>query len=610
MKYCLFCMRPIEEGSEQCPHCGKRQEYNAPEYHLAPGTVIGGKFMIGAALGEGGFGITYVGVDVNLQIRVAVKEYFPNGYANRSSVASTSVSISSSLERQEIYNKGKIRFLDEARTLAKFTDELGVVQVRDFFEANNTAYIVMEFLDGITLKDYVKKNGLLNPAQAVELLAPVMQSLKKVHTENLIHRDISPDNIMVLKDRVKLLDFGAARSVSAEANKSLSVVLKPGYAPEEQYRTKGNQGPWTDVYAMSATIYKVITGVTPDDSTERLHRDEIKAPSAMGIAIAPAVERALLKGLAVFQENRYQDMEQLLNGLRGKDKSLMSGERRTTAGPTVAVGGSNHPYKPPVSGGAVNRPGAIPKTNTGFYSPRDLSSPGRVKTPVHTGRPPVHTGQPLVHTGQPPIRTGTPSLRPAMPVYGTNPYVAPVKKKSNAFMVIWFIFSLLASAVAVFTLFTAGLGVDFKAIVVGAIALCIFIPFIISLVKGVKKRGVKTVTAVVLCLLLALVTIATSVVLTSVVPELRYSGTWYGDTGNYDLHLYANGNGYIWAYDYDEDDLYFTYIVGNDGVLYITIPFNDGTYEYANLIHENGYLYMDDDENLENGYICCFQRDF
>ena len=270
MKYCLFCMRPAEEGAAHCPHCGKRQEYTAPEYHLLPGTVIGGKFMIGAALGEGGFGITYVGVDVNLQIRVAVKEYFPNGYANRSSTASAGVSISSSLERQEIYEKGKSRFLDEARTLAKFTDEAGIVHVRDFFEENNTAYIVMEFLDGITLKDYVKKNGLLTPAQAVELLAPVMQSLRKVHTENLIHRDISPDNIMVLKDRVKLLDFGAARSVSAEANKSLSVVLKPGYAPEEQYRSKGQQGPWTDVYAMSATVYKVITGVTPDDSTQRV----------------------------------------------------------------------------------------------------------------------------------------------------------------------------------------------------------------------------------------------------------------------------------------------------------------------------------------------------
>ena len=222
MKYCVFCMRPMDINAHNCPHCGKVQSYSAPEYHLMPGTVIGGKIMLGAALGEGGFGITYIGRDINLDIRVAVKEYFPNGYANRSSAMSASVSISSSQERQEFYDKGKHRFVEEARTLAQFSEEPGVVGVRDYFECNNTAYIVMEFLDGITLKEYLKRNGKLSPGETLRVLTPVMESLEKVHTKNLIHRDISPDNIMMLFDgRVKLLDFGAARSVSAEANKSL-----------------------------------------------------------------------------------------------------------------------------------------------------------------------------------------------------------------------------------------------------------------------------------------------------------------------------------------------------------------------------------------------------
>ena len=303
MKYCSKCMNPIEETDVECPFCGTAVNAEIPSHHLAPGTILNNKFMVGAALGEGGFGITYIGRDTKLDMKVAIKEYYPNGYVNRSNTISPSVNSSTSGERKDFFDTGRDRFLREAQILAKFSGSTGIVDVRDFFEENNTAYIVMEYLDGQTLKDYLKNKGTLTPEQTIRLLMPVMESLKKVHTQGLIHRDISPDNIMLVDGHVKLLDFGAARNVSATANKSLSVMLKPGYAPEEQYRSKGDQGPWTDVYALCATMYKCITGITPDDSTQRVFSDELKTPSALGISIDPVIEKALLKGLNVMQKD-------------------------------------------------------------------------------------------------------------------------------------------------------------------------------------------------------------------------------------------------------------------------------------------------------------------
>ena len=178
----------------------------------------------------------------------------------------------------------------------------------------------MEYLDGETLKDYLKVKKTLTPGQALKLMMPIMLSLKEVHKQGLIHRDISPDNIMLVGNDVKLLDFGSARTVTAIANRSLSVMLKPGYAPEEQYRSKGDQGAWTDVYAICATMYRCITGIIPDDSVQRAFKDEIKTPTALGIEINPDIEYALMKGLSVLQKDRYQNIEQLLDGFRGIDR--------------------------------------------------------------------------------------------------------------------------------------------------------------------------------------------------------------------------------------------------------------------------------------------------
>ncbi|HHU53834.1 MAG TPA: protein kinase [Clostridiaceae bacterium] len=329
MNYCNFCMNPIEDNEIECSFCGKGVTNQVFAHHLTPGTVLNKKYYVGASLGEGGFGITYIGRDITLDLKVAIKEYYPAGYVNRNNTVSLDVQDSETQSRKDFFVQGKTRFLEEARILAKFSGEPGIVNVRDFFEENNTAYIVMEYLEGETLKEYLKVKKVLTPEQTLNLMMPIMLSLKEVHKQGLIHRDISPDNIMLVGNNVKLLDFGSARNVTAIANRSLSVMLKPGYAPEEQYRSKGNQGAWTDVYAICATMYKCITGITPDDSTQRVYKDELKTPTALGIVINPDIEHALMKGLAILQIDRYQNIEQLLDGFRGIDRKINQDDKIT-----------------------------------------------------------------------------------------------------------------------------------------------------------------------------------------------------------------------------------------------------------------------------------------
>ena len=335
-------MSSIEEGLAICPSCGKNFDAEIAPHHLQPGVMLHNRYLVGSAIGEGGFGITYIGRDTLLDLKVAIKEYYPSGYANRSNMASSTVMSGTRTDIIEYFDKGKHKFINEARTLAKFSNETGIVSVRDFFEENNTAYIIMEYLEGTTLKSYIEQNGTITPEATVELILPVMESLKKVHSQGLIHRDISPDNIMLTEDnKVKLLDFGAARNVSSSgyADKSLSVMLKPGYAPEEQYRSRGQQGPWTDIYALCATMYKCITGITPDDAAQRMFEDEVKAPSDLGIEIAPNVEAAILKGMSVHQKDRYQTIDDLIAALKGKDEAaaILAGTG-VAAGLTTGIG--------------------------------------------------------------------------------------------------------------------------------------------------------------------------------------------------------------------------------------------------------------------------------
>ncbi len=314
---CPNCMRevPDRENKHYCPHCGYDLSTVVKEGHaLKPFTILEGKYLTGNVIGEGGFGITYVGFDINLELRLAIKEFYPYGYVTRESDHTTQVTVFTS--GSQYYDKWKESFVREARNLGKFTNLPGIVGVRDFFIENNTAYIVMEYIDGITLKEYLKNNdGKLSVEISMNLMKPVIKSLSKVHKGGLVHRDISPDNIMINREGdLKLIDFGAARDYD-EGERSLSVLLKPGYAPEEQYRTHGEQGPWTDVYAVSATLYKCITGNRPVESMERMRKDTLVKPSDLGVDIPREIEEALLKGMAVYMEDRFKSMDEFYDAM-------------------------------------------------------------------------------------------------------------------------------------------------------------------------------------------------------------------------------------------------------------------------------------------------------
>ena len=284
---------------------------------LRKGTRLIGRYIIEGVLGQGGFGITYLGIDELHEKKVAIKEFFPQGIVTRNIEYQDTVTVTFVGEKDN-YEKGKERFLKEARTMAKFSKDEGIVKALDFFEINNTAYIVMEYLEGVTLKQYLRENQRIAPEDLIELLVPLIESLDEIHSQGMIHRDISPDNIMVLPDgRIKLMDFGAARDYTEFGEKSLSIVLKPGYAPPEQYQTHGIQGPWTDIYALCATMYKCITGENPPDAIERVMDDSLKKISEFGIVIPTQEEAAIIKGMSVSAQDRYQNIKDFCEDLYG-----------------------------------------------------------------------------------------------------------------------------------------------------------------------------------------------------------------------------------------------------------------------------------------------------
>ncbi len=316
-KLCYGCFR--EKTMEVCPYCGfDPTGYEHPAMALPLGTILDGRYLTGKVLGIGGFGITYLGFDLTLEIKVAIKEYMPQGITVRNTDRYTMSLVSK--KDEDVYEAGADRFLNEARILAKLQNTPNIVAVQNYFKENNTAYFVMEYIEGQSLKEFVSKMGGKIPyEQAVTILMPAMEALCQVHAKSLLHRDLSPDNIYITNaGETKLLDFGASRFALGD-NKSMSVILKHGYAPEEQYRSHGNQGPWSDVYAMAVTMYVCITGIVPPDSIDRAHQDELILPSALGIEIPAYAEAAMLHALAIKAEDRYSDMKAFIRGLLGND---------------------------------------------------------------------------------------------------------------------------------------------------------------------------------------------------------------------------------------------------------------------------------------------------
>lgn len=312
---CLGCME--DKGSElTCPHCGWQvgTPAEAPQ-HLPPGMILHEKYLIGRVLGHGGFGITYLAWDLNLDMKLAIKEYMPRDFATRTQ-GKTMVSVFTG-DLTTHFEHGLAKFLDEAKTLAQFSNHPGIVGVRDFFKENGTAYLVMYYLEGIDFKQYLETQGGKIPYEtALLIMMPVMDALREVHRTETLHRDISPDNIYITAEgQVKILDFGAARHAVSEFSKSISIILKPGFAPEEQYRSKGKQGPWTDVYATAATFYRALVGQVPPESLDRLEEDTIVPPSSLGVDIPKKSEATLMKALSVKAIDRYQSMDEFQNDL-------------------------------------------------------------------------------------------------------------------------------------------------------------------------------------------------------------------------------------------------------------------------------------------------------
>ncbi len=315
---CMGCMLEKNVQDSVCKNCGYSAEAE-PEspLFLKPGTILENKYLVGRVLGQGGFGITYLAYDLNLNIKLAIKEYFPQDLASRAAGHTEVSAYAGSLGSQ--YEYGLDKFLQEARTLAQFEEHPNIVSVRDFFKANGTAYFVMSYVEGVTLKEFLADSGgRLQVEQARSILMPVMDALREVHAVDVLHRDVSPDNIFInTKGQVILIDFGAARQAIGEKGHSLSIILKPGYAPEEQYRSKGKQGPWTDIYAVAATYYHLITGQQPPEALERMVSDELVLPRDLGVSLEEWEQNALCKALAIRAQDRYQTIADFQAGLSG-----------------------------------------------------------------------------------------------------------------------------------------------------------------------------------------------------------------------------------------------------------------------------------------------------
>ena len=253
--------------------------------------LINDRYELKKEIRRGGFGVTWYAWDTNLDMPVAIKEFSDPDPEHRR------------------------KFIREARSLAKVSGARGIVNVRDYLEAYGKAYMVMEYLDGEDLSARIDRTGRLGFDETWQLLLPLMGVLKKLHESGMIHRDVSPDNIRITEDgEVKLLDFGSVSNLTSE-NLTRTVTVKPGYAPIEQYSGAAEQGPWTDVYSLCATIYKCITGRKPADSLVRSFHDELERPSALGVKISPEEEKVLMKGLSVNPKERYDTVNGFIDAM-------------------------------------------------------------------------------------------------------------------------------------------------------------------------------------------------------------------------------------------------------------------------------------------------------
>lgn len=334
MHYCLNCMSPVPKGIYSCPVCGCPTESVQPTHNaLKPGAILHGKYLIGKVLGQGGFGITYIGLDLTLQQKVAIKEFFPSCTGMVMRKDGPEVIWIKEMSTQSGKDISTQSFLREARKMARVDAVPCIVSVKNLFMENNTCYIVMDYIAGQTLADRLKHRGVMTFSACAKLLAPVIFYMDQMHQKGIIHRDISPDNIMITSDgSPMLLDLGAAKEIDIQQKdgsmQSSQLIHKNGFSPLEQYVTSGKIGPWTDVYATCATIYYCCTGVVPPTAPDRVNGAALQRhPNLSASAF-----RLLEAGMEIHSANRIQNMHSLLSQLQKLLPDLIAAEVAISGG--------------------------------------------------------------------------------------------------------------------------------------------------------------------------------------------------------------------------------------------------------------------------------------
>lgn len=313
-KICLGCLRQIDNNDAVCPFCGFDPLELTDKKNLRAGELLYNRYVVGKVLGEGGFGITYTGYDKSEKRAVAIKEYFPSNMVQRNmSRGHEGEVIPCDGNNGNSFARGLERFAKEGNTLKKFNKLTNVVKVYDYFLQNNTGYIIMEYVPGTTLTEHVAKKGNFSTEEILTIIRPIVGDLKCIHEMGMVHRDISPDNIILQANRVaKVIDFGSARTVFQEESlkgQTMTVMLKQQYAPREQYSPKGNIGPWTDVYSLCATIYFMLLGQAPVNVFERSEGDVARKIKEVYPECGNEIADVLEKGMCIDVEGRYQGMD-------------------------------------------------------------------------------------------------------------------------------------------------------------------------------------------------------------------------------------------------------------------------------------------------------------
>ncbi|HOP02747.1 MAG TPA: serine/threonine-protein kinase [Flexilinea sp.] len=312
---CPFCFN--EKKSETvCPFCGCGNG-SCPQFaaqQILPGSVLNGHFVVGKLLGQGSFGITYLCFDLDKNKKVAIKEYFPSEYVRRNNLEM----IPDAVNYSDLVIRGMEYFCEEVKILMEFNQHPNIVQIDDYFFENGTAYFVMEYVEGVSLKNYLDiKGDRISFEESWEILLPIMRALAEVHQAGLLHRDVAPDNIFLCQNgETKLLDFGSSRFAFNRNMTEFPLTIKPGYAPLEQYRDFDRQGPWTDIYQMGAVFYRAITGRIPPEAIERLALDALTSPIQLGLNVPEEADRSIMKALNLDPQDRFLNFTDMIKGFQ------------------------------------------------------------------------------------------------------------------------------------------------------------------------------------------------------------------------------------------------------------------------------------------------------